>query len=641
MSALAVLFRRDGSAAEDRDVAPMLDAQALRGPDARRIATTGPAALGHALLATSPEDAPGVQPVTVAGGAVTLVLDGRLDHREGLAAALGVPHVLVSDAALAATAYLRWGDGFAERLEGDFALALWDARRRALLGARDVMGARPLYFRADPRAFRLASQPLALLAPGEAPAPRFEAMALFLAERYTERGPTLLRAVEAVPPGGLVRVTATSIDLAVSRWPTPVIERALSSPRAHEEALRATLRAAVRSRMRVAAGHAGAREAGAREAGRVAIHLSGGIDSSSIAGLAVAVARDEGAPPPVLLTCAFPGMECDEAEFSGAVASHLGLPLERVTMPGDLADYAPERGRSPRGLLTNPIARMLDRQIDRAKELGIRVALTGTGSDQLLQATGFELAAALLRGDVRAALELSGLREAPLSIEPYRALLRRGVKRLIPARARAAARRALGRGDGLPAWLTPAARRAIREADAEAERAAARDDAVLPRDPAKRRLVTQLRGDADYSFALVLVDQIAAARGGELRHPFMDRRVIELLVSLPNEVRSAGPPDKALLRRAMGDLLPPLVRDREGAAEFSPLLRTALVDAHGERLAGALRRGALAAEGLVDGEAAAAVVERARGDRWVLREVMVLASLELWLRGVREPAPPR
>ncbi len=345
--------------------------------------------------------------------------------------------------------------------------------------------------------------------------------------------------------------------------------------------------------------------------------------------------------------------------MSQAVADHLGLPLESVEMPGNPGDFDPDptganaretdayRQASDRGSTAgttvsharrdrvpyeNPISMMLVRMMARTNGLGARVTLTGAGSDQLLFPTGFEIQGALRRGDVRRALELSGVLAAPFAAGSYARLLRDGVGRSLPLSFRRALRRLRGRGDGLPTWMTEAARAAVRRAEEATPPSANRGD--FP-SPAAQVLADRIAGNADYSYGLVLADRIAAGASADMRHPFFDRRVIDLLLSFPDEVRSAGPPPKALLRGAMGASLPAVVRDRRSAAEFSVLVRRALVEPHGERLATMVRRGRLADAGLIDGDAAAAAILRARTEDDTIREVMVLAWLEVWLRALQ------
>ena len=617
MSALGVLFQRDGAPVDAAGaVARALEAQEARGPDARRVWSGDGVAIGHGLLATTPEDDLAPQPLCAEGGLV-VALDGRLDNRVELAAALGVAERGASDAALAAAAHARWGEAFDEHLIGDFAVVVWDARRRALVGARDVVGARPLYYRESRGALVCGSSPWALFAAtGEAPIPSFEAMALFLVERQVERPETLFEGVRALVPGGSLRATAGATYVAGSDWPAPVRRSGLRSARERTEALGATLREAVRARMRAR--------------GPVAVHVSGGIDSSSVAALAAGIAREGGEEPPMLVRCVFPGLACDESAFSQAVADHVGLPIASVTMPGELGEYLPDAASLPRGALENPVSHMLTGMIDLALGRGARVTLTGAGSDQFLQPTGLELASVLLRGDVRGALVMSGVAGAPLSAGAYARLLRKGVARALPERLRRTVRGLRRREEGAPAWMTARARQVVRGAGEPWA-----DEARVFPSPAVRRLAARLAWDADDAYSLVLADRIAAARGAELRHPFFDRRVIELLLSFPDEERAASPPEKVLLRRAMGGALPRAVAERTSAAEFSPFVHAALVEPHAERLAALIRSGRLADEGLVDPDAAADRVLSARTDAEALREVVSLLSLELWLRQVR------
>jgi asparagine synthase (glutamine-hydrolysing) len=616
MSALAALFHRDGAPVEASAVRQMLEAERQRGPEAQHVWSGSNVALGHGLLATTPEDdIP--QPFCTDDGAIAVVLDGRLDNRAELARALGVKESSASDAGLVAGAYARWGESLVDRLLGDFAFIVWDARRRALVCARDVVGARPLYYAEDGRTCRCASSPWALFAGrSAAPGPCFEAMALFLVERYAEGDRTLFEGVHALAPGAVLVVTAGSVHTTPTSWPAPFRSVLLGTVREYEEQFRDVFREAVRVRMRAR--------------GPVAAHVSGGLDSSSVAVQMTELCRAAGEAPPVLVRCVFPGLTCDESAYSQAVADHLGLSIADVTMPGDLEAYRPDAAREPRGSLYNPVSRMLTRMMGLAGEHGARVTLTGAGSDQLLQPTGYELADALRRGDVRAALDLSGLKSEPFALASYRTLMRDGVRRALPARVRRAVRALRGGGDGLPEWLTPEARRAVRLAEeAQAPEARAYPSLSL------RRLATLLARGPDYSYSLVLADQIAAASGAELRHPFFDRRVIELLLAFPGEVRAARPPAKALLRRAMAGALPGLVRERTDAAEFSPFVQAALIDAHGDRVAALVRNGRLAEAGLVLPSAVDELVERARRDVSVLRDVVSITSLEVWLRQLR------
>ena len=117
-----------------------------RGPDAEGFFVEGPAALGHRRLSIL-DLSGGVQPMVRDG--VALVFNGQAyEHdevRERLRAK-GHSFTTRSDTEVVLRAYLEWGEGFVEELHGMFAIALWDARRRKLVLARDRLGKKPLYY---------------------------------------------------------------------------------------------------------------------------------------------------------------------------------------------------------------------------------------------------------------------------------------------------------------------------------------------------------------------------------------------------------------------------------------------------------------------------------------------------------------
>src|SRR6202012_5889158 len=111
-----------------------------RGPDAGGVFAEGPAAFGHRRLSILDLEG-GVQPMTREG--VTLVFNGQAYEHEALRAELarrGHPFTTRSDTEVVLRAYLEWGEDFVERVQGMFAIALWDGPRRKLVLARDRFG---------------------------------------------------------------------------------------------------------------------------------------------------------------------------------------------------------------------------------------------------------------------------------------------------------------------------------------------------------------------------------------------------------------------------------------------------------------------------------------------------------------------
>ncbi len=131
MSGIAVIYQRDGAPVADNMLRRMSDALAHRPADACGQWQRGPIALAHRALYTTPEAVGEVQPLHDAGAQLALTFDGRVDNRAELLKTLNLPSD-TSDAALVLRAYERWGQDCPAHILGDFAFALWDARRRQL-----------------------------------------------------------------------------------------------------------------------------------------------------------------------------------------------------------------------------------------------------------------------------------------------------------------------------------------------------------------------------------------------------------------------------------------------------------------------------------------------------------------------------
>src|SRR4051812_27128985 len=142
----------------------MVDALAHRGPDGRGVRVDGPVALGNRRLAII-DLAHGEQPIANEDGTVLVVQNGEIYNHEQLREDLRARgHVLATrcDTEVLVHAYEEHGEAFLERLRGMFAIALWDARRRRLLIARDRFGIKPLYWRAQGGVLSFASELKAL-----------------------------------------------------------------------------------------------------------------------------------------------------------------------------------------------------------------------------------------------------------------------------------------------------------------------------------------------------------------------------------------------------------------------------------------------------------------------------------------------
>jgi asparagine synthase (glutamine-hydrolysing) len=615
VSALAGCLRFDGAPADARTLVPLLAAAAHRAPGLHATWEAGPVALAHG--GSRHETAP-TQPFRDPATDTTLVFDGRLDNRDELIAGLACAPGL-ADPALVLAAYRRWGTLAAAWLLGDFAFAIWDARERRLFCARDVMGQRPLFYAQARGCFVVASEPQQVLAhPAVSRQIDEGIVAEELSGIQTTVSDTLWRDVKRLPPAcalvaggdGAVRITRY--------WDfDPEARLDLPGPEAYAQRLREVLSEAVRRRV-----------ANVRPA--VGLFLSGGLDSSVLAGLA-ARQHEAGGPAVHALSLVYPGRACDESTQIAAVVSRWRLRAEQCdpTPPWrDIFETEIDRYRTtptwPNGAVLQPLRA-------RARQLGIEVVLTGYGGDEWLTGSVHHTADLLRAGELVAALRqlrVDGSGRRPSS---RAALLRIAVAPLLPGWMKTVLKPVLGSARPRQNWIRPelaarvglAAR--LRPTPAPAFRTFAQQHIYrLARGPA------QVIGDE-------LDERAAAADGLDARHPFYDRAVAEFGMALPEPQRRQGTETKHVLRRAFADLIPPPILARRDKAEFSSTYVDALTALGGASFFTGLRT---ERAGWVDG----AVVRRrydemirlySRGDDAYigsLNALWAVASVEMWAR---------
>src|SRR5688500_331653 len=272
MSALAGLWHFGGKPGAAEGCERMLAAQEIYGPHDGRQWSMGSFALGRRLYRTVPEDAFDWQPLHSADDRLALVADVRLDNRDELCSALGIPSVAAAelcDAGVLLACLDRWDEAALERLVGDFAFALWNSQARKLLLARDFLGQRPLYYHGGKDFFAFATMPKGLHALADIPrAPDEQALAEFVT-LIPPHGPrSVYKDVLRVEPGHGVTVTTEGVSR--RRYWNPREAGGMRAGRKdYAEGLRYHLAPATRSRLRGASG-------------AVATQLSAALDSAAV-----------------------------------------------------------------------------------------------------------------------------------------------------------------------------------------------------------------------------------------------------------------------------------------------------------------------------------------------------------------------
>lgn len=529
----------------------MLKSQQIYGPQPPAVASDGPIALGQRLFGILPEDRGKQRVAAGSGGATLLVADVRLDNREELCEALGIPAAEgrgATDSAILLRALERWDESAVERLQGDFAFAFWDSRRRRLLLARDFLGHQPLHYARRDGFFAFASMPKGLHALPEIPrAPDREAVADFLALIPDNGSETYFQGIEKVRPGMIVEVTREGLK-ATRWWQPPLEPLRLKTHGDYAEALREHFDRAVAARLR-----------GADSA--VAAHLSGGLDSSAVAATAARLMAPSGGR--VTAFTGVPREGYDTSEIKGSFADEGPHAAEVAAMYPNMEHVLVRNGGSPLADLDRhffvyerPVLNLcnsvwMNRILELARERGHRVLLSGARGNMSFSYDGMPLLTQLL----------SSGRLLRLARESW-ALIRNGTRLgtvgaqavgpFLPVPLWQAISRLRGKGRKLADYtaISPEAVRALRIAERAAERGL--DTSYRPRrDPIETRLWVLNRVD----FGNYTKGQLAGW-GIDVRDPTADRRLIEFCLAVPADQYLRRGIRRALARTAFADRLP-------------------------------------------------------------------------------------
>lgn len=549
---------------------------AHRGPDGISFWSAGPVGLAFTAMYTTPESEGETQPHPDSQGMCRLVFDGRLDDRVALRKELVSRGQRVredSDAELALCSYLAWGEDCARHLLGDFALVVWDGRRRQLYCARDIMGLRPFYYSLTGSKFLFASEPRALLESADVSRePNEELVAEHLSCDFRSNEETLFRAIRRLAPAHQMVVTAT--DLRITRYWSPDPARSIrySADREYADHFLDLFRTAVRERMRVN--------------GRLGSFLSGGMDSSSIVNVTLELLRQQGQAAEEFNTFSmiFPGDLCDESRYIAEMQSLWGH-TSNTLVP---SEAAPEKfslqalrnldfpGYPNGDLIFDPLRAL-------ARSMNIRVLLSGVGGDEWFTGSPFHYADYLKDGEWgKLARQLvvdrrdypKDRREAPV-LMPRHLVLQLGVLPLLPDHARGWIRWVLRRKLRRPPFMSEELWQRMAAARAARLRTAAPQLADFPTH--SQRDIARILTHAWSQHAIEMLERSTAQDGMEFRYPFEDRRIIEFGLALPEDQRWRGLWTKFVLREAMKGRLPESIRLRRTKSDFSHLVVESLL----------------------------------------------------------------
>jgi asparagine synthase (glutamine-hydrolysing) len=581
-----------------------------RGPDGQRHWTSedGRVGLGHARLSII-DLATGDQPIASEDEQTRIIVNGEFYGYEPIQRELEARgHRLRtrSDSEIALHLFEDYGVQSLHHLRGEFAIVLWDARRRTMFAARDRFGIKPLFYARHRGALYFASEAKALFAAG-VPA-RWDEEAVYQSVAFGgHQVRTLFDGVHQIPPGHYLMATEHHVQVA-PYWDFnyPLKTQAISNrPDAEYTAeFRHVLEEAVRVRLRADV--------------PVGVYLSGGLDSCAVLGLA---ARHH--PEPIkAFTLTFDQAAYDEGAIAQEMASRVGADYYPIPIKQrDLADNFADAIAQCETLCINAhgVAKYL---LSRAvRDAGYKVVITGEGSDEMLGGYPHFRRDMLLYN--REGQDPEAVEQLLEWLDQHNTVSR-GL--LLPDGEVGdvdRVRRILGY---VPSWIETFSSRAVKTRPLLSRYIIDRygmtegawpilDDLdvrgqLTGREPLHQSLYLWSKTVLCGYILTVLGDRMEMGHSIEGRVPFLDHHVAEVIASQPVNQKIRGMTEKFVLREAVRDLITDTVYTRQKHPFLSPPATLSQDDAFHTYVQDTLRGPALASMPFFDRPAVVALLDR-------------------------------
>jgi asparagine synthase (glutamine-hydrolysing) len=591
-------------ALDEAAIASMRDRMAHRGPDGQGtyLSKDRRLGLGHRRLSIVDLSPAGAQPMTNEDGTLWIAFNGEIYNHQELRAQLeprGHRYRSRSDTETLLHGYEEWGEGLLDRLEGDFAIAIWDEKTGELFLARDRNGVKPLYWAQENGRFLFASEAKAILAaPGFKADVDEEAFHRYLTFVAVPAPQTLFRGIQKLPAGTKLRVTKKGAGPVEPWWTPPVSgERRdgdYASLEAAEERLMDLLDKAVRKRLMSDV--------------PFGVFLSGGIDSSLNVGL---MSRAHNQPINTFTVGFKDAPELDERDWARKVATTFGANYHEILIDeDDMLRYLPSMVWHQDEPLGDCVCVPLYYVSKLLRDSGTIVVQVGEGSDE--QFSGYwwskayveferrfqrsRLVGAFAGSFARPARALANqLGMDPFSLQHLERMGRGeevflGGCIALTGQSKDSVLGSYYRNGHRPAWsdASDVVRRGLEPL------LRARPDASI----ADRMLFWELRARLP-ELLLMRVDKMTMQTSVEARVPFLDHKVVEFSSQLPLDWRLHNGETKYILKRVAAKVLPHDVvyRKKQGfGAPTTKWFRSKL----GERFREWLRASKIRERGLLD-----------------------------------------
>ena len=530
MSGIVGIVNFDGMPVDRDLVTRITRSMAFRGPDALQILAERNVGFGHTMLRTTWEAENEKQPLTL-DGKVWITADARIDGRAELMPKLGVSSSTHNDAELILLAYQTWKEQCIDHLIGDFAFAVWDTDERRVFCARDHFGVKPFYYASINASFIFSNTLNTLrLHPSVSDELHEPAIADYLLFGLNQDlASTTFRDIHRLPAGHTLTITKDSLK--IRRYWQLTAETPNEAHESPVERFQQLLTIATKDRLRTSC---------------IGISMSGGLDSTGLAAIAQNLVRNDRNSSIRACTNVYDTLFPDEERhYSELAANALGIPLTQLAgdrfslFDSDVADDL----KQPEPFLLSPLAGHFNSLLRQLAQHS-RVAFTGYDGDAFMT----ERPSSYFHHCLRKLKIAELLSSMAWYVQTYRSLppigFRSGLKRVFRKEKPEAA----------PKWLD----------DAFATRVGLRDrwrewNAEPPLNDHTHPGALSALDSKVWAPLFEGYDPGSTRLLLELRHPFIDVRLLRYLVSLP-----AAPwcINKHILRRALSHLLPTAILNR-------------------------------------------------------------------------------
>jgi len=557
MSGIFGIYHPDDRPIDKNQLLKMAKATAHRGPDRTNSVQHGHIGFGHCMLCTTPESINERLPFTDFKTGLTITADARIDNRDDLANKIGLYNIDdFPDSQLILLAYQKWGIKSFSKLNGDFSFVIWDSRKQQLICVRDYIGVKPFYYHHTTKQFLFSSEikPLAehpdiILDINEG------IVGEYLSFSFCSKTETLFTTINRLAPGNYLIVNTDGATTTTYWSWEPKNHLFYKRTSEYAEHFLEIFEKAVENRLRCN--------------NKISAELSGGLDSSTVAGMASKLLKRKANKQLQAYSMIFPGLPCDEKAFINALVKQYDIDITFITCQNYFFSSWRTQVKTtfippdpPNLSMNNPLLLAI-------KQSNIQVILSGIGGDECFTGSGYpyldyfqkanfhqliqELLFQCRKGTTPALKKLIINLSWPLIPNAIRSLLtKRIAKRHIPN------------------WLTKSFIDRIQLTN--------RIHKITPHPILSNLgdiLTTSVITGANEQFFLESLDRQRASWQVENRYPFLDQKIFEFAMSIPDYEKQNMGITKQILREQSTSLLPSLIRKRQGKAEFSHTFKQA------------------------------------------------------------------